>query len=734
MDTVRRHPKLAASALAAASIVPAAVAHAETNEIPPPTVPTNTDLSESILFGDNQGDGRLVRMLKSLVRGEIYKNRDIKVTALDGEYGGVRVVAKAKLISPTDPLIAKNDVRAASTKASIDAGEPITWALSGGGLYPSLHAGFGIPAGPVRIHLGANARAALDYSVLAPYTVQPSAVVDAAKNMTTRLPLGSESARALAGGTEVTIRGTGHVSVYGGATFSENIVEAPGVSVGVSAGATHTSAKDVGLSMVVERLAGDKVKVGLDAWDMSSNVESGHLAVGVDSHVGELINLGEGSGTVGAATDAITNLLDKQIERWLKVELRGTHSEWAVKDDKGRYVIDLGKPGGRAAYDALMQRFLGLTGSKSVDVAAPLGDGVGAVRSWLASPLTSAALSDVRSATLAENRHGNSDSVTLHFGPIELLSSVSSAEAKHGTLTTPDGVVTYDRAKLTDAHSDIITRWWSGKRSTVREYVSATFTGQPTTSYYHARHTVNSDSITSKNDVRRFVALADILGALPSEAKGLESDKTFLSRFDSSDRVIDIFLTKAGFEKLCAATDDEIHSAFASSYERLDRPWKMDYLWGNDSVWRTTPWLAKDHPKHARLVWLLERGPEPQSNNNGRGAGNTRDSEYRYTTGRSLSEDSAAYKEAKNLVSLVGKLRAAESPAERAEILAKAEEDLDLDVAKELATFAKIAGTDDVLVKDLRIVDRTHKKDFVLVSEGEITDPAGLIAASLANP
>ncbi|MBI2376091.1 MAG: hypothetical protein HYV07_19005 [Deltaproteobacteria bacterium] len=731
METVRRHPKLSASALAAATLVPASMAHAATNEVPPPTEPTNTDLSDSILFGDHPEDGKLVRLLKGVLRLELYKSREVNVASVSGEFGGVRIAAKTRIISPTDPLVAKNPTRAAVTKSSIEAGKPVTWALVGGGLYPRVHAGYAFPAGPVNISFGGSLRGALDYSVLAPYTVEASSVADAAKNLSTRLPLDSKSARELTGGTEVTIRGAGHVNVHAGASISRGIIEVPAVTVGASAGVSHSTDKTVGLSLVVERLGADKVKVGIDSWDILQNTESGHLSVGVDSHLGELVNLGEG--TSSSATDALTNLLDKQLERWLKLELRGTHAEWAAKDDKGRYVIDLSKPGGQKAYDELMHRFLSLTGAKKVDVAAPLGDGVAAVRTWMAAPLAEAPLSDVRSANLLETRHGNSDAFTITFGPLELLRSISSAEAKHGTVTTPAGVITYDRATLVDAHGDILTRWWNGKRATEREYVSASFPGEAASSYYHARHTVANDGITTKNDVRRFVALADMLGSLPSADKGLEGNKAFLGRFDSSDRVIDIYLTDTGFQKLASSTDAEIHAAFAKSYERIDRPWKMDYLWGNDSVWKTTPWLATDHPKHSQLMWLLEKGPEP-NNTSGSGHGATRDQQYRSITGRSLAEDSAAYKEAKSLVSLIGKIRATSDPAERAEILAAAEEDLDLDIARELATFAALAGPEDVIVKDLRIVDRTHKKDFVLVSEGSIADPAGRIHHALENP
>ena len=104
---------------------------------------------------------------------------------------------------------------------------------------------------------------------------------------------------------------------------------------------------------------------------------------------------------------------------------------------------------------------------------------------------------------------------------------------------------------------------------------------------------------------------------------------------------------------MAAAPADTLMRAYAAAYERLDRPWDTNYLFGNDKTWKTTPWLATDHPKHAKLMSLLEAGPQPANSARGGAPNDPNDAAYRSITGRALRPDSSAYKASKALVKLV---------------------------------------------------------------------------------
>jgi len=132
---------------------------------------------------------------------------------------------------------------------------------------------------------------------------------------------------------------------------------------------------------------------------------------------------------------------------------------------------------------------------------------------------------------------------------------------------------------------------------------------------------------------------------------------------------------------------------------------------------------------------MLEKGPQKQSGPRTKRvhSGITRDSKYRYITGRSLAYDSAAYKEYKGLVKLVDALKGAQTPKARAKVFARADKDLGLEFMRELGMISKVAGADQVLVNQLYIKGKGNKQ-VRFSHEGMIKDIQATIDARLANP
>ncbi|MFO0722620.1 MAG: hypothetical protein U1E65_02475 [Myxococcota bacterium] len=654
--------------------------------------------------------GKVKGKLVELAKNEIYKPYDVKVTDFSiGDHFGLDLRVKAQLIDAKDPLVAEDKNRAATTKKHADQGENITWAIAGGGIYPHLGFGGSVPIGPASTSFGFSASASLGYSVLAPYTHDAKAALELAKNTTLDLPFTAQKAKNLEEGTEVTLRGTGSIAANASIGVGYELAKVGDLlTVGATFGASTGVSKNLDLSVRLKKLDGNKVYVSINTIDTNA------FNVSVGAHAGVDLNLKSvmpnlGGGLFEKAGDLAADQVEKQVEKWINLDFRATHSTSGTEKEVTNYVIDLSTSTGQSAYEDLLKLDF-----RKVDQLVKDGD------------------LSVRSAKLSERVRTTGEELKGQFGPITLLRAVSSATEDHGTLTTSKGNIDFDRATLVDSYSGIISNLWEGKRSISRELVATQKTGEAEPTYfYHVRHSIDGDGSTSKDDVRRFLELADMVGAINGDTKALASDNKFLKSFDDTDRVIDVYLTDAGLKKVASATPDAIMTAYAQAYERLDRPWETHYLWGNDKTWKTTPWLNTSSPKYAAVMQLLEAGPS-QGNGPQEGSQDPNADAYRATTGRNLASDAAHYKASKALVKLVQETAQLPNAADRIHHMAEQDKKLGLDFWNALSAMALIAGSSEVMVNELKIVDKTNKKDLVFASEGAIQDPRTEINARLA--
>jgi hypothetical protein len=664
------------------------------------------DLAPAPVGGNSLAD-KVENKLLDLAKSQVYQNRDISVADFKlGDHAGVGVKVQMQPLQNSDPLIAKDPHRAATTQRMEDAGQKVTWATVGGGVYPRAGFNFGIPiGGGASFNAGFNASGSIGYSVLAPYPTDLDGIKDLGKNLTVDLPFSSDNAQKMAEGTEVRMMGRGSVAANAGVGYGAQLVDYGNfIQVGASVSGGVGVSKEGDVTVDVKKLEGDKVFVSLSTVDTSSaNVNLG-AHVGVTSEVEkELPKLG--GGLIDQGENALSKAVDSQVAQWASVNLSAVYSRSKTESCKQSWVIDLSKPEGQAAYNDLMH-----LDARKADTLGMQGPG---------SPVAYARLDE-----LDQSSHAGA---SVNLGKINLLSAALNRTETHGTLQTAEGDVTFDRAKLDDSYSGVLSNIFAGKRAMSMEMVQTQKTGAPVESYLHLSQTVKDDKVTTKDDVRRFLALADMLGAGTDQTTKLQDNKDFLGSFGKTDRTIDFFVTDQGLQTLSQASPQQVQQAFAGAYEKLDRPWDMNYLiGGNKGVWTKTPWLATDDKNYGTIMSCL------QNYNMADKGSQQLDSQYRYITGRSLNEDAWAYRESQTFQKLVTDLQQAKTPADRAHVFAKA--NINLDMARQLGALATIAGKDQVLVNNLGLHDSDKGRDISFVHQGAITDPQAEIDRILANP
>lgn len=679
-------------------------------EAPPAATPGATDATPGEIAGDSSLFADLFTRLSGVIDREVHRGHDFRIFRLAGDHAGIQLRGKVQLVAQDDPLLTSDPNRTARTARAAEAGEPVRWVLLGGGLYPEVAFAVGVPAGHATATAGFSAGGSLGYSVLAPYAHEAEAALTAAKNLSFGLPFSDHRARAMEEGTEVNIQGNGHVAVSTSIATGTTLVNLSHLNIGATIDSTVGVSKALDVSIRVKRLDADKVFVSVSRANTATASESVGARIGTELDVhGMLPDLG--GGIVARGGEIAADVLEHQVERWLKAELRFSMTQAEIDREVFSAVLDLSSPAARAAYNDVMK--LDLRKAQELWVT---GD------------------TSIRAAELEERVRVRTHGFNGNIGPLHILSRVSASTRTHGRLRSEGGrlIAVYDKLSLNDHRTDFLTDLWLGRRATVRELVSLERPGEGTRTYYHLRHTIQGDRVTSKDDVRRFLAVADGVGAILPEHEGLEHDRKFLGSFGRTDRTVDVFVTQEGLEKAAEAlaSPDTVMKLYSDWYERLDQP-GSPYLFGNDGVMKVSPWMASDPVLRAKAIAILEDS-SVRHPTEGR---DQLEQEYSSLTGRLLNSDRAAYREMTDLVKHFAGLKNEPTAEGRARVLAKAERKAGLDTLHALAVLATAAGPEHVLVNELAIRARSSgDKDLVFVHEGSIRDPRAEIDARLANP
>lgn len=676
------------------------------------------------------------KQLLNVLDSKPFKARSFTLADMKiGEFTGLNVKTRFKILDENDPLIANDSIRRESIRMARATNVPQTWAITGGGIFPSvsLHATIPTGKGP-DIVLGFSTGAGIDYSLIAPYAHDANLTVDVLKKQPVALPLTTEAALAMKSGTEVTLTGSGNVAASVGTIMGKRLSGSYGginISAGASADMGVTVAADAALSFRVKKLEGNKVFVQVSqGYDTE---RSATVGAGIGGHVTVPDNLPlptrnlppglpvglfpEGS-AVGAINDTLVKLknltpeaLEYKLNKMMKLDVRADFSKQTSSREIQSYVFDLDNPEAAAAYQSMMR--LDFRDVDAKVAAARAGTETG-----------------VRAAHYVEQYKASSATVRANAFIVSLLNAAVKNSTLSGTLESDHGDYTYDRADLKRSYSGLITNYFKGARDMKRELVMLKPPIGEVQNYFHMRSEVKGDYITSQDDMRQFLAISDLSGGPADVSAKLLNNPKLLKAFGTTNRIIDVYVTDVGLKHLAEMNHSQLEDAYALYLQTLKHetaPANAGPLWTGRA-----PWADRDHPNHRKIVKVLnaeiEVGPKSQ--------GTSFAAEYyRLTGGRVLAQDAADYLDCQRWAKMVESLIDKElTPKERAEILVEKADELGFGLDS-LGAVAAAVGPENVLVNEMSLEDTSKKNaPIVMHREGQIQDPRGVIDSILNRP
>ena len=567
--------------------------------------------------------------------------------------------------------------------------------------------------------MGFSAGAGIAFSVLAPYPHEPSSLtLDIVKNNSIAMPFSADAATALKAGTEFNFTGTGNAAANVNTSMGKKLSSSYGginVTAGVWADVGVSVATNAELNFRVKRLDGSKVFVAVSqGYDVNGAVTAG-ISGGVD------VTLPQNFPTNPIPGGALGPLVSKalgvasitpqkiagEINKVLKFDIRAEAAQQKSSREIQSYVFDLSKPEARAAYEKMLHLDF-READKQVEAARAGAD------------------TGVKAAHYIEQFNANSESLKANLFTLKALNAVSKRSTLHGKLDTAQGSFEYDRADLERSYSGMISNYFRGSRDVKRELVMLKRPTGEVDNYFHVRSEVDSDYVTSKSDLRQFLALSELSSGANDATTTLRNDEKMLGNFGTTNRVVDLYITDAGIERLASMSEVELEDAYALYLRtRADEPVpsKPKQNWTGPG-----PWADRHHPRHGMIMKVLT------TTDGGTEEGIYLDSEYRAATGgRSLNDDSVAWRDCRAFVKLVRKLQTANSPQQRAQMLVAAHKQLGFGLDM-LGALTASVGPQNVLVNELSIHDTSRNMDLVIQREGEVQDPRALIDTLINTP
>ncbi|HEY4223709.1 MAG TPA: hypothetical protein VGO62_20270 [Myxococcota bacterium] len=697
----------------------------------------------------NIGSDVITGMRDKLVEAtwsEIAKERDLslltaKLTTLKTDLGNVNgslgIKISEQLVRGDDASINKDPEKKAQTAAMSADPKQVVWLKTGG--VTNLGAGFTTPSIPiagtgglVKVNLGFNASAALEYSQMSPFSLSPAGVIDGAVNAAVTLPISADTALLMKRGSQMTLTGTGNASLSGGITagVSTSLGPITGLNAGVTAGVNGSATVSGNFKVDIERLDGSKVRVNLSTvldrkLAANASVDAGITLDAnalIDKTLGGTFPLDERKAAPiamsdltqpGKLADGILGTLERggisTIESTVKsytafhAGVGATTQE--TNSDMVSFVFDLSNPAAKQAYNDLLR----LNESSAAAVANRPDSGV--KRNEMVDHVV---------------QNGTNGSIT--FAGQKLLIASTLRKEEDGTLTTGHDVELIRSSQFKKDYTGIIT----GNESVTWESVQVKPQGQPASTFFHLAFD-RLNKVMDKKSYTDFLNFAQTMGVKDATAgigsvPDLDLIQRLFSTADDGTTSADVYFTDAGLKKIAQASIDkngvEVLGPIMRAYAPIAQ--QLDPSLGNVPINAQTMDFADRFNEELRLANMNAGDPDSRFHTSPESDAIALD--YQKKTGRDLSKDAAVYGGAHQLFDMSQAMRQAGDEKGWTKALVDFGGNKKFDFITTIAVLAKLAGPDDTLVHKLALDGgglKLNAKD-----EGSLKGPDAQIAAA----
>lgn len=494
------------------------------------------------------------------------------------------------------------------------------------------------------------------------------------------LPINADAARKLAAGQEFEICGQGKLR------GDANIGVRYGAGVGIctagiaeNVGVQATAAAEYGINVIA--LDGhDRVRVTIRKINQESIAAISNTAVGLIIPPNKLFpgnfglpQFGHGLLKYFAEHKGPPNFeayLTDYTSLTLNCSLTQTHKHLHLCS----YDLDLKIPEAAEAYNALMRLDI-----READAQALAHNGVIKV-------------------DYKETLHSTKAAARLALCTEKLYLKEALRSESHGELVNADGQHKVFRDKVFKKHYE---NYITSKKDALWESVNVKVDDEPAKTYYHFNYKKN-DFITRQHEIDKFFKFADALGIKKAEGTqgevvNMHTYKKILSSKDDSKLEVDLYFTSAGVEHMRAVSKADIALAYLSTSAELDDDVGHPRL-SSDSDMRAAGEEIFEAYRQYRSKHHVFRSPHKIYTNKNL---NYLKNKYFKLCGRDLKSDYRAIIKAERFAELSRHLIVKEHDRHKIGKFFLTLGQSHLSYAQGIATLAKIAGRENVLVHSL---------------------------------
>lgn len=562
--------------------------------------------------------------------------------------------------------------------AGKDDGKRIEWAWVGGKIEPRAGQVVTGDVGGLQASVGFSANAVIGYKMLAPYERALGAAKGLAENLTSKLPTSWQKAVALEPGSAAFLLGRGRLALAAGIGLGKALGKWRDLTFTVAPVSAKISVdKTLDLRLGLVRLGGNRVAVTVSRED-ASGIDGALVA-----HAGAMRADEARDETAGRVLDVLPERARKgdwleQAADYVQADLRmGARSSEAERALTA-YILDFDKAGAQEAFEQMLKLDFSIVDTLA-EKKQPDATGVTALH-------------------LDQTQLQETNELSGKIGQLQLLRSIGRAGVESGSVTTPSGeTVRFNRGRLDSGYSGSASNLIKGERNAHHTLVSIEHSDGNTERFYQLDHSVLGDGSTSKRDVLRMLAFAELVGAPHRDIESLRHDEQFLTSFGPTDRHVRLFIDDQGLKALTERDLRDAETVFSQAYQLMDS--------ANVTLWAQME-DAADH--------LMDRFYD---------LGRVWDF---WSTGKVPPDSSDSARDAREFRELVQRVKEAPTEAARARIFASFGSLMNSDL-RAVAAVARLVGPEHVLIDELSIQDTASGQKLQLAREGALVDPTAAI-------